>query len=239
MSSTEPLKINYLVFDDEGKEFALNQKNVKSPGIECNVIFFNPNDYYDALNDEFKINEFIVDIKQKIEGKYISLVASDWNMLRKTANYPEVNALQIIQILLGINDKHKKTHYLIYSGNPSEVSTVLIDLIKNELEKKNEPIYSKELLSLLLELKIKFSSRGERFTEIQTLIKSSKTISLILLNSLSSFEKLKLHNTGNECFDGRSIEELLDLIAQNNDLGLKFIREFIEMSIANYTDLNE
>lgn len=239
MSSTQPLKIYYLVFDDDHKELTLNKSTVKEPGLECNVIFFNPNDYYNAPNDEFRIDDFKNDIINETQGKYISLVASDWNMLRKTSNFPEVNALEIIQILLSINEKYKKTHYLVYSGNPSEVSTVLIDLIKKELNNKTEPIYSKELLSMLLELKIKFSSRGERFNEIITLIRSSKTISQIVLNSLSFFEKNKLHNTGNEIFDGKSIEELLQLITLNDNLGLKFIREFIEMSIAHYTELND
>ena len=45
-------------------------------------------------------------------------------------------------------------------------------------------------------------------------------------------------NTGNGAFDGKKIGSLVDLISQNNDLGLKFIREFMELSIANYTKIN-
>lgn len=238
MASNQKIPLNYLVFDDENDELNLNLSQVKVSGMECNVIFFNPNDYFDPDKNEFEIDRFKEDIITRTKGRQIHLVASDWNMLGKSENYPEVNALQIIEILLEIHDKYKKVNYLIYSGRPNEVSTVLVDKIKEELEEKNEPIYSKELLSLLLELKIKFSSRTNRFNEIVAIINSAKTISLMVLNSLSLFENNTLHNTGNEMFDGRKIEDLLNLISQNNDLGLKFIREFIELSIANYSEIN-
>jgi len=238
MATNQKIPLNYLVFDDENDEHKLNLSQVRVSGMECNVIFFNPNDYFDPDKNEFEIDRFKTEIKTRTRGCQIHLVASDWNMLGKSENYPEVNALQIIEILLEIHDKYKKVNYLIYSGKPNEVSTVLIDKIKEELEEKNEPIYSKELLSLLLELKIKFSPRANRFDEIIAIINSAKTISLIVLNSLSLFENNTFHNTGNEMFDGRKIEDLLNLISQNNDLGLKFIREFIELSIANYSEIN-
>ncbi|KKX46909.1 hypothetical protein [Sphingobacterium sp. IITKGP-BTPF85] len=239
MASTQKIPLNYLVFDDEDAEYELNRTEIKISGMECNVIFLNPGIYYCPVEDKFDIERFKEDIIEKTQGLQIHLVASDWNMLAATNNYPEVNALQIIQILLEIHNKYKKVNYLIYSGKPNEVSTVLIDKIKVELDEKNEPIYSKELLSLLLELKIKFSSRANRFMEIITLINSAKTISLIVLNSLSLFENNKFHNTGNDFFDGKKIEELLLLISENNDHGLKFVREFVDMSIAHYTLLNE
>ncbi len=127
-------------------------------------------------------------------------------MLHKSSNYPPINALQIIKILIEINDKYKKPNYLIYSGQPKEVSTVLIDEIKKELTNNDEPISSKELLSLLLELKIKFCPRGDRFGEINGLINNAKTISLMVLNSFSTFEENKIHNTGNEALDGKNIK---------------------------------
>jgi len=235
----QKIPLTYLVFDDEDDELNQNKLNVKIAGMSCDVIFFNPNNYYDADNDEFNVDNFKEDILEICKGKQIHLVASDWNMLKPTSNYPEVNALQIMQILIEINPKYKKVQYLIYSGNPKQVSTILMEKIKEELDNEvEELIYSKELLSMLLELKIKFSPRGSRFDEISTLINSSKTISLIVLNSLSAFEENVIHNTGNSTFDGKNIKDLLNLISQNNDLGLKFIREFIELSIANYSEIN-
>ncbi|MDR6969647.1 hypothetical protein J2X31_003680 [Flavobacterium arsenatis] len=240
MSSSNKLPLNYLVFDDENEELQQNKINVKVQGIDCNVIFINPFDFYNVDEDIFDIDQFIQKIKAETKGKQINLIASDWNMVPKTSNYSEINALEIIEILVKTNDKYKKTQYLIYSGKSKDVSHVFVNKIKGEIDiNPDDPINSKQLLSLLLELKLKFSTRAERFNEINTLINSNKTISLIVLNTLSNFDENILLNTGNDYFDGKKIGELLDLISKNNDLGLKFIREFIELSIANYTELNE
>lgn len=239
MASSNKIILNYLVFDDEDEEINQNKSNVSVPGMECNLIFINPVKYWNQETNEFDINNFNLKLEQLLQGIQINLIASDWNMVPKTENYEEINALEIIKILSQKNDKFKKVQYLIYSGKPKEVSQVLIAGIKNDLESSDEPIYSKELLSLLLEMKIKFSSRNERFNEMNTLIRSSKTISLVVLNTLSLFDENIVIQTGNEYYDGKKIGYLLDLISQNNDLGLKFIREIIELSIAHYSKLNE
>lgn len=239
MASTDKILLNYLVFDDENEEKVQCIANVNVPGFECNLIFLNPVDFWDGQTDEFRLKEFENRIAELVKGRQINLIASDWNMVPKTKNHDEINALEIIKILANQNPKFRRIQYLVYSGKPSEVSEVLISEIKKELNSSSEPIYSKELLSMLLELKIKFCSRGERFNEIKTLIVNSKTISLIFLNSIAKFDANLVHNTGNGDFDGKQIGYLLDLISQNNDLGLKFIREIIEMSISYYSRLNE
>jgi hypothetical protein len=239
MATSNKILLNYLVFDDEDDEIKQNESNIKASGFDCNLNFINPVRYWNQDTNEFEIEKFKSKLIDIVKGKQISLIASDWNMVPETENYKEVNALEIIKILVESNPKFKKPQYLIYSGKPKEVSQVLIKEIQNDISSNDEPIYSKELLSMLLEMKIKFCSRAERFNEINTLINSSKTISLIFLNSLSQFDTNKLHNTGNDDFDGRQIGELLDLISQNNDLGLKFIREIIELSISHYSRLNE
>jgi len=87
-------------------------------------------------------------------------------------------------------------------------------------------------------LKIKFCKRDEhRFGEIIILLKESNTISNIVLNSILSFEKNLVINTGNSDFDGKKIADIVSGQSSENG-GLKFIREFIELSIANYTELN-
>lgn len=239
MASSNKILLNYLVFDDEDDEKNQNKLNVGIAGLECNLIFINPVNFWDNDTDEFKIEEFVEHLDSKLKGKQINLIASDWNMVPKTKNYEPINALAIIKILIEKHEKFKKIQYLIYSGKPKEVSEVIISEIKGELESAEEPIYSKELLSMLLEMKLKFCSRNQRFNEINTLINNSKTISLIVLNSLNQFNRNTVHSMGNEFFDGRKIGSLLDLISLNNDLGLKFIREIIEVSIANYSSLNE
>lgn len=239
MSSYDPIQVNYVVFDDENEELNQNAIHVKIQGFNCNLIFVNPSDFYIVESDTFDIEGFKNKIIERTKGLNIGLIATDWNMLAKTTNYSEINGLEIVEIMLGINFKYRKCPFLIYSGKPNEASQVLISKIQAEINNdKNAPIFSLELLSLLLELKIKFCARNSRFEEIVTLLKGQKTISQIVLNSLSKFEANQVINTGNETFDGRTIGSLIDLISQNNDLGLKFIREFIEISIANYSELN-
>lgn len=239
MASSKKIPLNYLVFDDEDEEKNQHSININISGIECNLIFINPTEFLDVDKNIFDIEAFKSEIDKKIKGLQINLIASDWNMVGKSKNYPPINAFEIIKILTNKNDKFKKIQYLIYSGKPNEVSNVLINEIKKELQTQDEPIYSKEILSLLLEMKLKFTSRGQRFEEIKTLINNNKTISLIVLNSLSQFDRNMVINTGNDHYDGKKIGILIDLISQENDLGLKFIREFIELSIAHYTILNE
>ncbi|EJL69979.1 hypothetical protein [Chryseobacterium populi] len=239
MASSNKISLNYLVFDDEDEELNQNKTQVKVPGIECNLIFVNPVKYWNQETNEFDIDSFNTELDELLRGKQINLIASDWNMIPKTENYDEINALEIIKILVGKHEKFKKIQYLIYSGKPKEVSQVLVSGIQKDLATTEEPIYSRELLSLLLELKIKFSTRNERFNEINTLITNSKSISLIVLNTLSLFDENIVINTGNEDYDGQKIGYLLNLISENNDLGLKFIREIVELSIAHYSKLNE
>lgn len=240
MSSSSPITLNYLVFDDENDEANQNALNVKIPGFTCNYIFINPIDFYIVGNDTFDIEAFKNKIIEETKGYQISLVATDWNMLHQTTNHNEINGLEVIEILLAINEKYRKCQFLIYSGKATEASQVLIEKIKNEIAQNdsNQTISSLELLSLLLEIRIKFCPRNSRFGEISTLIKNEKTISLMVLNALVNFDDNLIINTGNPDYDGRTIKSLIELITQNNDLGLKFIREFIELSISNYTELN-
>ena len=57
-----------------------------------------------------------------------------------------------------------------------------------------------------------------------------------MLDSVLNFDKNTIVKTGNKHFDGKKIFELVN---EHPDVqGLKFIREFIELSIANYSELN-
>jgi hypothetical protein len=233
------IELNYLVFDDENEEENQFHSNVTIAGCECKLNFINPVNFWNKDTNEFELNKFKEELDHLIKGKQINLIASDWNMVPITNNYQEVNALEIIRILVNYNSKFKKVPCLIYSGKLSDATQVLLSEIKNDIESNDLPIQSKELLGMLLEMKIKFCTRNERFSEIKALINNSKTISLIFLNALAKFDHNIVHNTGNECFDGKKIGELIGLSSQDNDLGLKFIREIIELSISHYSKLNE
>ncbi|MNL79882.1 hypothetical protein D3C87_2065830 [compost metagenome] len=69
------------------------------------------------------------------------------------------------------------------------------------------------------------------------MIKSDITINNIVLSSFSKFG-LTTIQTGNSDYDGKSLNEILELIDQNDIKGQRFIKEFIDLSIAHYTHLN-
>src|SRR4051812_27786064 len=108
MSSFDPIQLNYLVFDDENEEQNQNALHVKIPGFSCNLVFVNPNDFYIVDKDEFDLEGFKSYITKSTQGLFISLIATDWNMLKQTTNYNEVNGLEVVEIMLGINPKYRK-----------------------------------------------------------------------------------------------------------------------------------
>lgn len=97
----------------------------------------------------------------------------------------------------------------------------------------------KAFISMLLELRIKCHKRNDnsRFEEIKTLLNQTNTISNMVLNTVHSYEDHTI-NMGNEIYDGKKIKDIISSYELDNG-GLKFIREFIELSIAHYTNLSD
>ena len=237
MSSSQPISLNYLVFDDDNDAKNQYQSNIKIPSCDCNMIFINPADFFDAESNVFNEEGFINDICEKTKGININLIISDWNILSSNEDgFSGIVGWDIIEYVIKAKDKLKSRSFLIYSADLKKASKYIIDRIKGDIE-KDDLITSLNFVTEILELKLKFCKRDDnRFTEIVTLLKSSNTISNIVLNSILNFDKNTVINTGNDHFDGKQIS---DLINDNPDInGLKFIREFIELSIANYTELN-
>jgi hypothetical protein len=237
MSSSQPISLNYLVFDDDNDAKKQYQSNINIPSCDCNIIFINPVDFFDADSNIFNGEGFISDICEKTKGININLIISDWNILPPNEDgFSGIVGWDIIEYVIKAKDKLKSRSFLIYSADLKKASKYIIDRIKGDID-KDDLITSLDFVTEILELKLKFCKRDDnRFAEIVTLLKSSNTISNIVLNSILNFDKNTVINTGNEHFDGKQIS---DLINDNPDVnGLKFIREFIELSIANYTELN-
>src|SRR5690606_21308986 len=124
MATSNKILLNYLVFDDDNEEINQSKSNVNVHGFDCQLTFINPVNYWNQDTNEFELDRFNKDLDELLKGKQIHLIASDWNMVPKTVNHQEVNALEVIKILVGKNPKFKKVQYLIYSGKPKEVSQV-------------------------------------------------------------------------------------------------------------------
>lgn len=237
MSSSQPLYLNYLVFDDDNDAENQYRSNIAIPSYKCNLIFINPTDFYDAELNVFNEEQFISEIQNKTQGININLIISDWNILSSNdEGFSGIVGWDIIEYVIKAKDKLKTRTFLIYSADLHKASQYIIDKVKRDIE-KDDLITSLNFISKILEIKLKFCQRNEqRFSEVITLLKLSNTISNIVLDSVLNFDKNTIIKTGNKNFDGKRISELVN--DNPNIQGLKFIREFIELSIANYSELN-
>lgn len=175
---------------------------------------------------------------KKTKEMNITLVLSDWNM-----SIPDIYGWDIIEYCISAKEKLRDKQFLIYSSDIKKASKYILEKISNEVCKNRESIDDLSLnnfVSNILDLKVKFWKRdGTQFDEIITLLKKeSKTISNIVLNSIHSLEEMKLVNFGNESYDGKVIRDIINN-PENNGIGLHFIKELIELSIAHYSDINQ
>ncbi|QQT24502.1 hypothetical protein [Sphingobacterium spiritivorum] len=239
MSSTNPITLNYLVFDDDPDASSQYIKNVSLSGHETKLIFINPTEFFNADKNVFEEDKFLERINEAVKGININLIISDWNILPSNQDYKGLVGWDVLEYIIKAKEKLKSRTFLIYSADIKKASQYILKKITSEIEANPEdPIPSLDFVSKILELKIKFCKRDDnRFNEIATLLKESNTISNIVLNSILSFDQNTIINTGNDQFDGKKITDILNGPAPDNG-GLKFIREFIELSIANYSELN-
>ncbi|TCI93643.1 hypothetical protein [Tenacibaculum sp. M341] len=234
------IELNYLVFDDDPEAINQYHNKIKISGCIITPIVINPIDFYDADLNKFEVEKFKKGIIQKTKGRNINLIITDWNILPENEGFLGIKGWDIIEWVIETKEKWKSRTFLIYSSDIKKASDYVLQKIKKEIEEKpGDIIPSLEFIREIIELKIKFCKRNEqRFEEIKTLLKESNTISNVVLDSLISFDENTLINTGNSDYDGKKISEILNF--NNQDIGgLKFIREFIELSIAHYSDLNE
>lgn len=242
MASTQKIQSRYLVFDDDDEAENQYKRNVKIDGYECMPIYINPSDFFNAETNEFKEEQFIATIIEKTAGVNINLIVTDWNIIDKNDGYNGLVGWDVLQYVIKSKDKLKSRPFFIYSSDIKKASNYILSKISQEVCKDDNKIDDLSLnnfIANILQLRVTFWKRdGTQFNEITTLLKGSNTISNIVLDSLLSFDKNMIINTGNENYDGKKITEILN--AENIDINaLKFVREFIELSIAHYSKLNE
>lgn len=234
------IELNYLVFDDDPDAPNQYKNRIKLPGCIINSICIDPVQYFDAESNTFNNKEFNDEILKKTRGRNINLIISDWNIMPAHKGFDGIVGWNVIEMVLQANEKFKSRTFLIYSSDIKKASEYIFSKIKSEMVAHPEDaIPSLEFISKMLNLSIKFCKRDKnRFDEIKTLLSESNTISNIVLDSIISFDQNMVIKTGNSDYDGKKISDILN----NSDLnigGLKFIREFIELSVSHYSEINE
>lgn len=236
MGNQHKIDLYYFVFDDDNNQEAIHRQNVTIQGCNCNLLFINPKDFYDENENSFDREAFKEKVIRESQGKEISLIATDWNIIPNNDNFIGICGWDIIELVIQAKPKLENKRFLIYSGNIKDVSDFITEKIDRKENIVNEDQISK-IVQKLLELKIKIHRRTAGLPqEIATILKESSTISSIVLNTIQSFGENKIHNTGNKYYDGGKIVDILK--SEETDIkGLKFIREIIELAIARYSDL--
>lgn len=242
MASTDKIQSRYLVFDDDDEAENQYKRSVKIDGYECIPIYINPSDFFDADKNEFKEDEFIAAIIDKTAGINVNLIVTDWNIINRNENYKGLVGWDILEYVIKTKDKLKSKPFFVYSSDIKKASTYILSKISQEVcngKDKIDDLSLNNFIADILQLKVKFWKRdGTHFNEIITLLRDSNTISNIVLDSILSFDENMVINTGNVNYDGKIISEILN--GDDIDIrGLKFIREFIDLSIAHYSKLNE
>jgi len=235
------VELNYLVFDDDPDAPYQYNNKINIDGCQVNPIVINPKGSFDVETNKFKFENFRNEVLEKTMGRNINLIITDWNILAENADgFAGIKGWDIIESVLEIKEKWKSKTFLIYSSDIKKASDFVIGKIKNELENQPDDIIpALNFISKVIELKVKFCRRDDqRFQEITTLLRESNTISNVVLNSILSFDSNMVINTGNSDFDGKRISDILN--TNNLEIGgLKFIKEFIDLSISHYSRLNE
>ncbi len=231
MGHQSKIELYYFVFDDENQQKDLLIQTIKISGCNCNLIFINPKDYINEQTGSFDKETFKSKVIDESQGKEISLIATDWNLINKSDKFNGICGWDIIELVIEAKQKLENKRFLIYSGNTKYVSKFIAEKIRENDNIEKLPI----VIEKLLKLRIKICSRNSQFEEILSALKDANTISSIVLNTIQSFGKHKI-NTGNKFYDGREIVDILK--SEEADIfGLKFIREIIELAIAKYSDL--
>ena len=231
MGNQRKIELYYFVFDDENQQKNLLIQTIKISGCNCNLIFINPKDYINEQTGSFDKETFKSKVIDESQGKEISLIATDWNLINKSDKFNGICGWDIIELVIEAKQKLENKRFLIYSGNIRNVSKFIAEKIRENGITERLPI----VVEKLLKLRIKICSRNSQIEEILSALKDANTISSIVLNTIQSFGEHKMHNMGND-YDGNKIVDILK--SEEADIfGLKFIREIIELAIAKYSDL--
>lgn len=233
----------FLVFDDDPAQNKIIESRILENLREFEVYYdlIDPKQFIDLENSTFREDDFKDFVFEKTKGKTINVIASDCNLIK--IDEFTVQGIDLISILLSETRKKYNCPFILYSGKAKDASIHIVNKIKKatdlEFKEQDSDINSITVLKNLMQARISFSGRNEESycDEIINVIKSDITINNIVLSSFSKFG-LTTIQTGNSDYDGKSLNEILELIDQNDVKGQRFIKEFIDLSIAHYTHLN-
>ncbi|EPH06894.1 hypothetical protein HMPREF9713_03442 [Myroides odoratimimus CCUG 12700] len=242
MANTDKIPSYYLIFDDNEEILEKCKDYVKVQGVECIPIFINPQEFYDPAENSFKTEVFKEKIEEKTKGISLGVIVTDWNIISENDTFKGIVGWDIVDIVLQTKPKLRSKPFIIFSTDSKNASKYILNKISEEVcnEKKTGDLTLHNFVSDILKLSVTFCKRddqGSHFGEINTKIKEANTISNIVLDSLNKFGDHTI-SIGSPMYDGKKIGDLINDAGNDNLKGLKFIRDFIDLSIAHYTELD-
>lgn len=224
-----------LLIDDEASaQKRVFEQKVSTPlraqGINVELIIIDSTDkdlYSDEKLDKEKLKQAIIN---KIEGKKIDIVGCDYELASDV-----VNGVDVVQIIRGIRNKVK---IFLYSG---KFEKIIGDILNGY---KDGDDASKAIC--LDKIKKIYGSKIEDFIErndyparfIGVLKKNDDTIDDVFLRKIHEYSGHKFKSCFPQ-FENKSLLEIAKEIENETHLGLKFIDELIEQTIAYLIKSNE
>ncbi|UEQ78352.1 hypothetical protein [Chryseobacterium arthrosphaerae] len=232
---TSKIPICFLVIDNDSTQREIIKKEVLRKLIEYDIhyYFYNPNNFMVEKDDDFVFDEtgFVKKIDEDTKGKSINLIAIDYNLLDD-----KLKGIDVVNILQDKSVKNfKNCQFIIHSAAINEASDRILKKI--EEKKGNKETLISEINNLI-NSRISLSTKQKYPSEIVRNIKENMDVKSIIINAIEKLELVTI-NYGNSDFDGLSVSKLMNLFESDDLKGQRFIKEFIELSIAHFGSLNE
>lgn len=219
-----------LIVDDKDQQHTCKaqiQDILKKDGYNVEIIFINTTSP-DLLNDEQNIDKdkLTACIKDKIEGKHIDVVASDFDLSDDV-----VNGLDIIEIIRSIRGK---VPIILYSGNLEKA----IKSVMGDPASKDLPTLINDVKKLMLHNISEFIDRTGYAASVIKILKNKDTSTKqILLKKLREYSDLKF-SSAYPRLSGKTRGQIADEIEKSTYQGQEFQQELIEQTIAYIIEIS-
>lgn len=224
--------------EDQTEEIEKLVRDARYQGIELTCFQFNVgNTAFSQFltNGYIDIDKVISEFRLKFKKQEFNIVAFDWDL--------EDEKITGVELIRHFN--HQKiirfSPKIVYSG---VLDDVLKKIIQDNLEIKNKskPVLKqngvKQIKSLVRNKVFEYLDRDNRDSMILKFLKEDiQSTELIISQTLSKYPEFRFENNFiNEKFNGKSFQEISDLLEANDILENEFKKEIIEQVISYLTE---
>ena len=237
------IKRTCLIIDNEDQSEEIEKliRDASNIGIELSCFQFNVGNtaYSEILSDGLiDIDKVITEFKSKFKNEYFDIVAFDWDL--------EDEHITGVELIRHFTSKKvvRFSPKIVYSGVLDEVLKKIVqenlDLIKTD--GKFKPVLKQngitKIKSLVKNRVFEYLDRDSRDSMILKFLKEEiQSTELIVSQILYKYPNFKFENNFvNTKFNGRTFQEIADILENDDFTGNEFKREVIHQVIAYLTE---